>query len=159
MSITMTGSTLGFLADSPLPLHLGHLHINWLAVVAAALAAFFIGAIWYTALFGKLWVKMQGLSEEQVKQMQAKMKPPVFFGGMLIAYFVLSFVMAIVVSRIGITEASGGIKLGLAFWGATASVGFTHHMASGKRLGAFLIDAGCELVYLLAMGLILALWR
>jgi hypothetical protein len=30
--------------------------LNYLAVAAAALAAFFIGAIWYTVLLGKLWM-------------------------------------------------------------------------------------------------------
>ena len=30
-------------------------HINWLAVLVAGLAYFFLGALWYTALFGKKW--------------------------------------------------------------------------------------------------------
>ncbi len=31
--------------------------INILAVIVAALVAFFVGGVWYTALFGKQWVK------------------------------------------------------------------------------------------------------
>ncbi len=30
-------------------------YINWIAVLLAGLAYFFLGAIWYTALFGKKW--------------------------------------------------------------------------------------------------------
>jgi hypothetical protein len=38
--------------------------INYLAVLVAGFAAFFIGAMWYTALFGKLSVKVHGFTEE-----------------------------------------------------------------------------------------------
>jgi hypothetical protein len=55
--------------------------VNFLAVLVAGLAAFFIGGLWYTVLFGKLWVKLHGYSEEKIKQMQASMSPPRFFGG------------------------------------------------------------------------------
>jgi len=41
--------------------------INWLAVVVAAVAFFAVGAVWYTALFGKAWQKATGLSDEQLK--------------------------------------------------------------------------------------------
>ena len=60
---------------------------NWLAVVVAGLVAFFLGGLWYTALFGKLWVKLVGYSEQQIAEMKAKMSPPKFFGGMVV-YFV-----------------------------------------------------------------------
>ena len=42
----------------------------------AALIVFFVGGLWYSALFGKLWVRLHGYSEEKVKQMQAAMSPP-----------------------------------------------------------------------------------
>ena len=37
--------------------------MNWLAVVVATVAFFVVGAIWYTALFGKIWQREVGLSE------------------------------------------------------------------------------------------------
>ena len=40
--------------------------MNWLAVVVATLAFFAVGAIWYTALFGKVWQREVGLSDEQL---------------------------------------------------------------------------------------------
>jgi hypothetical protein len=46
-------------------------HINFLAVVVAAVAAFIIGGLWYSPLlFAKPWVNAHGYSEEQVKEMQ-----------------------------------------------------------------------------------------
>ena len=36
--------------------------VNIAAVIAAAFANFFVGAIWYTPLFGKTWAKELGLN-------------------------------------------------------------------------------------------------
>jgi len=42
--------------------------INWLAVVAAALSSFLIGGLWYSPLlFAKTWIKVAGLTDEQLK--------------------------------------------------------------------------------------------
>ena len=39
--------------------------INYLAVGVAALATFFLGALWYSPLlFGKLWLKAHGAESE-----------------------------------------------------------------------------------------------
>ena len=41
--------------------------INWLAVGAATLVGFVIGFLWYGPLFGKVWMKEAGLTEEDVQ--------------------------------------------------------------------------------------------
>ena len=41
--------------------------INWLAVVAAALAGFVIGGVWYSPmLIGNLWMEEAGVTQEQI---------------------------------------------------------------------------------------------
>lgn len=35
--------------------------VNWLAIVAAAVAAFVVGFLWYGPLFGKRWADAMGL--------------------------------------------------------------------------------------------------
>lgn len=137
--------------------HLGH--FNWIAVIVAALVAFFIGGLWYQALFGKLWIKMQGFSDQQVAEMKARMKPGIFFGGMIVSYIVLAAALEIVIWRMNIQAVPGGLKVGAVAFLISASVSMTHHLASGKVIGAYLIDAGCELCYMLAMGAILGAWR
>ena len=42
-------------------------HINWAGVGLGAVVMFAVGAIWYTALFGKAWQAATGLSDEQLK--------------------------------------------------------------------------------------------
>jgi hypothetical protein len=133
--------------------------INYWAAIVAGLAAFLVGGIWYQALFGKLWVRLHGYSPEKVKEMQARMSPPKFFGGMIASYIVLGFVLAILLSGLKEQTALIGAGTGLLVWVALAAVGMTGHLASDKVFGLYWIDAGCELIYLVLMGALLGAWR
>jgi Protein of unknown function (DUF1761) len=133
--------------------------VNYLAVLVSGLVAFFVGGLWYQALFGKLWVKLHGYSPEKVKEMQASMSPPKFFGGMIASYLVLGFAVALLLTGLTEKTAIAGAGLGLLVWVAAAAVMMTNHIASDKVLGIYLIDAGCMLAYLLLMGLMLGAWR
>ncbi len=135
--------------------------INYWAVIVAALIAFLIGGVWYTALFGKLWIKkLHGYSEGKVKEMQARRPPPVFFGGMIVSYCMLALVLALLISGLQEKSAQSGAALGFLLWlGPAAAIGMTGWIASDKPIGVYLIDAGCWLVYLVLMGLILGAWR
>src|SRR5882672_2255022 len=48
------------------------MQLNYLAIVIATVAQFIIGAIWYSALFGKLWGKIHGF-DKLPKEVQQKM--------------------------------------------------------------------------------------
>jgi hypothetical protein len=134
--------------------------INYLAVVSAGLATFFLGAVWYTALFGKLWVQLTGYSEQKLKELQAKRPPPLFFGGMIVCYLVMSLAVAVLVRSLSIVSPIEGAQLGLVLWvGFAATIGFTAHLAGDRHIGIYLIDAGYQLVYLLLMGALIGGWH
>ena len=130
--------------------------INYLAVGVAALATIFIGALWYSRLlFGKLWVKAHGYSEEKVKQMAGR-----GFAVSLFCYLVMAFVLAVLVSYAGVSTVLQGAFLGFLVWvGFLSTLGLTAHMFSEKPLSIYFIDAGYQLVYAVVMGVILAAWR
>ena len=133
--------------------------INYWAALVAGLAAFFVGGAWYQGLFGKLWVKLHGFSPEKIKEMQASMSPPKFFGGMIVSYIVLGFALALLLSGMKEQSALIGAVTGLLVWVIVAAVGMTAHIASDKVIGLYYIDAGCELIYLVLMGALLGAWR
>lgn len=134
--------------------------INYPAVLVAGLIAFLVGAVWYTALFGKLWIKLHGYSEAKVKDMQAAMSPPHFFGGMILSYLVLSFVMALLLANFTGPSALTGAVLGFLLWlGPAAAIAMTGHIASDKPFALYLLDVSCQLVYLILMGAVLGAWR
>ncbi len=133
--------------------------VNYLAVLVAALATIFIGALWYSPLlFHKIWVKAHGYSEEKVEQMR-KTAGRAFIVS-LFCYVVMAFVLAVLFSYAGVSTVLQGAFLGLLVWiGFLATLGLTAHMFSEKRLSTYLIDAGYQLVYCVTMGVILAAWQ
>ena len=134
--------------------------INWLAVVVAAVVAFLVGGVWYQALFGKLWLRLHAFTPEQEREMKALRPPPLFFGGMIVSYLVLALVLALLIGAMPEKSALSGAALGVLVWlGPAAAIGMTGWLASNKSFGIYLIDIGCELVYLVLMGLILGGWR
>jgi hypothetical protein len=59
-----------------------------------------------------------------------------------------------------IGTALGGVKLGTIIWlGFAATIGLTGNVFSGKRLAVYAIDTSYQLVYLIVVGVILAIWR
>ena len=134
--------------------------VNFVAVFVAGLVAFVVGSVWYTALFGKLWVKLQAFSEERMAAMKARRPMPVFLGMMFVAYLVLAFAIAFLLTGIPDRNAMAGAVVGAILWlGPAAAISFTGHISSDKADGIYLIDVGCELVFLVLMGLILGAWH
>jgi Protein of unknown function (DUF1761) len=92
--------------------------------------------------------------------MQACRPLPVFFGGMIASYLLLALVLALLISGMSEKTALDGAALDVLVWlDPAAAIGMTGFLASDKPLGIYLIDVGCELVYLVVMGLILGAWR
>jgi hypothetical protein len=133
--------------------------VNIPAVLVSAVAAFALGALWYSpVLFAKQWMKAQGHTPEKLEAMKKGMARA--YGVSFICLLVMAAAMALLIGRLGIGSVLGGIKLGVLCWvGFAATVGLTANMYSDKPLSAYLIDAGYQLVYMVIMGIILALWR
>ena len=135
-------------------------HINYLAVIVAGLGAFFLGALWYMPLFGKLWLSLHGFSEERIKAMQARTPPPLFFGGMIISYLVIALAVALLVVNLDLkTPLPDGLILGLVIWFLVAAVEFTGQLSSDRHHGIYAINVGFQFVYLIGMGVLLTYWR
>jgi hypothetical protein len=75
---------------------------------------------------------------------------------MIACYLVLALVLALLIGAMPEKTALGGAALGVLVWvGPAAALGLTGWLASNKPIGVYFIDVGCELVYLILMGLIL----
>ncbi len=71
------------------------MEVNLVAVLVATIAMFAAGAVWYTAVFGKLWAKIHGfdkLSKKEQDAMAKTMGPT--YGAQLVVTFVSAFVLA-----------------------------------------------------------------
>ncbi|HKS16216.1 MAG TPA: DUF1761 domain-containing protein [Planctomycetota bacterium] len=134
--------------------------VNWAAVAVAGVAAFMIGGAWYSALFGKQWIRLQGWSDEKVAEMKAKMSPAKFLGGQFACSLVLAFTVALLVVTLNLRSVVEGACLGSILWlGPAAAITLMGHLASGRRNGLYFIDTGYQLACLVTQGIILAAWR
>jgi len=84
--------------------------VNWLAVLVAALAYFFLGAIWYSALFRDAWIKSAGVNTNDPNARKG-------FAGILISSFITILIatvgLALLITRIGSGGWMTGVKIGL----------------------------------------------
>ena len=123
--------------------------MNWLAVILATVAFFAVGAIWYSLLFGKLWQRELGMSDEQLK---SGMNMGLIFG----TCFVLEFLVCLTVGHMfDFLEPSDRSKMmitvGLALGIMLPATGI-NYLYQRKSLKLFLIDAGHVVVGMAAVG-------
>ncbi len=133
--------------------------INYLAVLAAAVASMVIGFLWYGPLFGKPWMALMGWSE---KDMEKKRKDP-SMGKTYAVSFLGAIVMAYVLSHFanyaGAASILGGAQLGFWLWlGFVGPVQLTDVLFGGKNIKLFLLNTGYQLVSLIVMGALVAVW-
>lgn len=130
--------------------------LNWLAVVAATLVAFVVGAVWYTpALFGKAWMKAVGITEKDTKK--ANMPRAIILT--LAGTFVSAMAVGVLVQVLALTEAWQGAAFGALL--ALVIVGTNKVMQAQFELRPLVynvITTGCDVVALGLMGAILAVW-
>lgn len=134
--------------------------INYLGVLAAAVAGFAVGAFWFSQIgFGKWWMREMGYTPERMKAM--KMTPAQSTALGFVAFLVMSYVLAHVVDLGRIAAHSidvlDGVMIGFWMW-----LGFVMPINAGivlwenKSVKLFLLTTTYYLVALLLMGAVLA---
>jgi uncharacterized protein DUF1761 len=134
-------------------------HVNYLALVVAAVAVFVLGWLWYSPLlFFKPWMRLRG--QDPVAAMAGAKMP----GGKLLVEFarclILAYVIAVLVESLRIARLIGAVHLGLFLW-----IGFPVLILAGSVLWentpwkVAAIHAGDWLVKLLVIPIIVQLWR
>lgn len=134
------------------------IEINYLAILAAAIAAMALGALWYSPLlFGKQWTKLMGWGETMPES--AKKSATKGYTIQFIASLVMMYVLAHFVFVWGAATASEALQLGFFVWlGFVAPVMIGPQLWEGKSWKLFAIGAGYQLVALLVAAEILTLW-
>ena len=140
--------------------------INYFAVVAAAISAMVIGALWYGPLFGKAWVRGMGWDPNDQQKMAAMKQSAgpaylqMFVGVLLTAYVLAHVIWAYSIAAPDITGASAGVQSGLWIWlGFILPVKYGDKLWGGKAFRYVVIDLSFHLATLMVMGVILSMWR
>jgi hypothetical protein len=130
-------------------------HINYLAVLAATLASFGFGAVWYMSL-SKRWLAAVERTPEEVKAVGRPAWLP--FALSLALEFVMAYILARTIEAVGAADLSGGLLTGFA-----AAVGFAlpvtaiNYIYPARKAALTLIDGGHWLGVLLIQGAVIGL--
>jgi Protein of unknown function (DUF1761) len=132
-----------------------HFHINYLALVVAAIARFLLGWLWYSPpLFGKTWMSLTNCNSDEMKR-----RMPVLAPADLISNFVMAFVLVHAVHYAGAMNAGQGAAVGFFNWlGFIATVTLMLTLYEKRPVKLFWINSGFQLISLLIMGGIVAVW-
>jgi len=127
--------------------------LNWLAVITATLAGFFIGGLWYGPLFGKEWTALIGRTEEEAR----KANMARVYGTTIVLNFIAATSLAMLIG-------TAGWQAGL-FYGFLAGFTFVAmafgvtYLFESRPLKLWCINAGYQVVFFSAMGAILGGWH
>jgi hypothetical protein len=129
--------------------------INWWAVLVAAIVKMAIGAAWYSPLlFGPRWMALASCSEADMK---ARLPRLLTFD--FVASLIMAFVLVHAVHYAGAQTLATGAAVGFFNWlGFIATVTFGLTVYEKRPWALFGIANGFQLVSLLVMGAILAVW-
>lgn len=133
-------------------------HINWLAVLVAAVAYFMIGGLWYSKiLFAPKWASLTGLDMNDPEKNKGVVQLMITS---LILMLVTCIGLALLVVRMNLFILSSGLKLGLitGICFAFTAVAITY-VYERKPAALYAITCGYHLIGNIAAAIILVLWR
>jgi hypothetical protein len=126
--------------------------VSLLATLAATIAGFVLGALWYGPLFGKRWMSAVGLNQEDI---QRNTNPAKTYGTTFVLGFIASYVFGLYLGpnpgrAFAITTgAAAGV-----FWVATSLA--TNYLFEGRPATLIAINGGYHAVRFTLMGLAFA---
>ncbi len=137
--------------------------INYTAVVLAAVANMVVGMLWYGPVFGKQWRHLMGFNLDDMRKM------PLTAGQAIAGGFVTSLIMAFVLAHdafvwgdfFGGTVSREVFAFQLAFWiwlGYFLTNTAGAWLWEGRPFKLVVLNAGNQLVSLLAMACVLTFW-
>jgi hypothetical protein len=125
--------------------------INWLAVIVAAIAAFGVGALWYSPLlFTKAWIRESGVDQTRARNATLPLTLGMAFLLVLLATFVFAAFLGPNVD-LG-SGALYGFLAGL-FW-VTGYLG-VNYLFEGRSFKLLLINGGYNVASFTVMGAVL----
>ena len=131
--------------------------MNYLAILVAAIVNMIIGGLWYSPLlFAKPWMALNNVTPESMKNVN----PGPLYAQSFVATLVAYFFLAMAIQLTNASTAIDGMKTAFCIWlGFITTVQFTANVFSPKKIQAYFLDTGYQLVAILIAGIILALWR
>lgn len=95
--------------------------VNWLAIVAATLAYFILGAVWFTPLFGKAYDRGTGVSRSSKQKW-----PALYYYAPFLSSLVVAIAIGITAYALDINSYADAIMLGLVYGIGLAAISMSN---------------------------------
>lgn len=130
-------------------------HVNFLAVLVAAIINMIVGSIWYSpAVFGRRWMALVGKRMEDMRGGGGRA-----YAGIFVAALILAYVMARVVGLAHAQTVGQGAGVGFWMWiGFVATATAGDFIFAGRPPGLYILNNGYQLIALIIIGAVLAVW-
>ncbi len=129
--------------------------VNWFAILACVIIGQIFLTIWFVVIFGTPWAKEYGVEN---KQQHAKEIPGYTYAVQIFSTALLIIGIALLQNTLEIDSVDDGLLLGICiaifFAITTALPGY----AFLKRWNAFLMAMGSQIILILIVSIILAVW-
>jgi len=127
--------------------------VNWLAVLLGTVVSMALGALWYGPLFGQLWLKLIGKTEEELDP-----NPTIYIKTAIVAFIGMLALNVVVVTFGATTFLSGLVIAAFIFIGIGATTTFVYTTFEGPPEKVWLLYVAYHLVVYLIMGGVFAIW-
>ena len=129
--------------------------VNYVAIIIATLAAFGLGAIWYTVL-SKPWMHALGKTEAECREQHQGPAKALPFVIAIVALFVMALMLAGLMGHLGDVTVRGGVISGFFVWlGFVITTMGVNHAFSGAKPMLTVIDGLHWLAVLLIQGAVI----
>lgn len=130
--------------------------VNLWAVLAGTVASMILGGLWYSVLFGKVWLKLMGWKKEDIRKGDVNQA----MAQTIVWAIVKAYGMALLVSAAGVQGAADGLVLGALVSALIVlpTIG-TNYAFESKPPALLALTVGNHAAALLALGAILGAWR
>ena len=128
--------------------------LNWLAIIVATIAFFGLAAVWYQPrVMGRKWMEAAGVDP------RGDGPNPLVFGGILIAYFAMAVVLAMIARGTGASSFADGLVLGLSTGIAfVATQAWINATMERRSTNLALVNGGIGIIGHVVMAVIVTTW-
>jgi len=135
-------------------------NVNWLAVIVCTIIAIVIGSVWYSpALFGKMWMKGNGWTKEDMEKSKGKINMPALYAAQIFWSLVTAVAMNIILNSAHVWGGASGALWGLGLWfGILLPYKIADAIWKQAPRSVWMVEAGNSLVTLIIFGAILGSW-
>ena len=134
------------------------LEINYFSILAATVASFLLGWLWYGPLFGKQWMNLMGFKKRNMKSMKMSAGTAMILG--FLSYLLIAYVLSLFINYFNAYTIIKGLQLGFWIWlGFIATTTMGSVLWENKSPKLYFLNNAYNLLSLEMMAVILSIWH